>query len=231
MVFSVCPSVCLSVWIEKLNISALLHKQELQDTLPRCVRDQGEPTMVYKYKPTIRNKLFNYKETITNFKHDNTNEVGCSCSGSQFIDTNHRHVVTGNLLIIKNKKLRELFRKGPNYRQKQTMNWKAAISSLKEDIDGFVKKWSNKVKMPLEYFTEWKVKLLEIIHKERKVLKGKIKCRPVQKVLQDPECCRNLEELKDKYVLVPTDKAANNIGVICKKYFLQVLQEETMSPS
>ena len=37
------------------------------------------------------------------------------------------------------------------------------------------------MKMPLEYFTEWKVKLLEIIHKERKVLKGKIKCRPVQK--------------------------------------------------
>ena len=124
-----------------------------------------------------------------------------------------------------------LFRKGPNYREKQTMNWKAAISSLKEDIDGFVKKWSNKVKMPLEYFIEWKVKLLEIIHKERKVLKGKIKCRPVQKVLQDPECCRNLEELKDKYVLVPIDKAANNIGVICKNYFLQVLQEETMSPS
>ena len=76
-------------WIEKLNIRTLLHKQELQDTLPRCVQDQGEPTMVYKFKPTIRNKLFNYKETVSNFKHGNTNEVGCSCSGSQFIDANH----------------------------------------------------------------------------------------------------------------------------------------------
>ena len=111
------------------------------------------------------------------------------------------------------------------------MNWKAAISSLKEDIDGFVKKRGNKVSMPLEYFTEWKFKQLEIIHKERKVLKGKVKCRPVQKVLQNPECCRNLEELKDKYVLVPIDKGANNIGFICRNYFLQVLQEETMSPS
>ena len=94
------------------------------------------------------------------------------------------------------------------------MNWKAATSSLKKDIDGFVKKLSNKVKMPLEYFTEWKDKLLEIIHEERKLLKGKVKFRPVQKVFQDPECCRNLEELKDKYVLVPIDKAANNIGFI-----------------
>ena len=111
------------------------------------------------------------------------------------------------------------------------MNWKAAISSLKEDIDGFVKKRGNKVSMPLEYFTEWKFKLLEIIRKERKVLKGKVKCRPVQKVFQNPECCRNLGELKDKYVLVPIDKGAKNIGFICRNYFLQVLQEETMSPS
>ena len=107
------------------------------------------------------------------------------------------------------------------------MNWRAAISSLKEDIDGFVKKWSNKVKMPLEYFTEWKVKPLKIIHKEKKVLKVKVKFRPVQKILQDPESHRNLEELMDQYVLVPIDKAANNIGFICKNYFLQVLQEET----
>ena len=31
--------------------------------------------------------------------------------------------------------------------------------------------------------------------------------------------------------IVPIDKAAYNIGLICKKYFLQVLQEEILSPS
>ena len=42
---------------------------------------------------------------------------------------------------------------------------------------------------------------------------------------------KNLEELKMKYVMVPIDKASNNIGFICKRYFLQVLLKETQSTS
>ena len=36
-----------------------------------------------------------------------------------------------------------------------------------------------------------------------------------------------LNELHEKYVLVPTDKAANNIAIICKKYYVTVILTET----
>ena len=176
--------------------------------------------------------LFNYKETVQNFKHDEDIEnAPCYCQHSKFADGHHGHVVTGNLMIIENKKLRELFRKGPNYREKQTMNWGTAVRSLKEDVSSFIKKWSSKVSKPVVYFSEWKYKFLKILEQKGKLLRKKIKCRPVKKVLQDPECVKNLEELKNKYVLVPIDKASNNIGFICKRYFLQVLLQETHSAS
>ena len=35
-----------------------------------------------------------------------------------------------------------------------------------------------------------------------------------------------LHELQSKYVLVPADKAANNIIVVCKKYYLEVVLKE-----
>ena len=35
-----------------------------------------------------------------------------------------------------------------------------------------------------------------------------------------------LKELHSKYVLVPADKAANNVIVVCKKYYLQVVLRE-----
>ena len=62
-----------------------------------------------------------------------------------------------------------------------------------------------------------------------KSLKKKIKCRPVKKVLKDPDCLKELKRLKEQFVLDPIDKAANNIGFICKKYFLEVLLQETKS--
>ena len=48
-----------------------------------------------------------------------------------------------------------------------------------------------------------------------KKLKKKIKFKPVKNVLKDPTCLKDLKELKDHFVLVPIDKAANNVG---KKY-------------
>ena len=37
------------------------------------------------------------------------------------------------------------------------------------------------------------------------------------------------EELQNKYVLVPTDKTASNISVVCKKYYLELLRDELES--
>ena len=50
--------------------------------------------------------------------------------------------------------------------------------------------------------------------------KKKIKFKPVKNVLKDTACLKDLKELKDQFVLVPIDKAANNVGLICKKYYL-----------
>ena len=60
-------------------------------------------------------------------------------------------------------------------------------------------------------------------------MKKKIKLKPVKNVLIDPTCLKDLEELKNQFVLVPIDKASNNVGLICKKYFLEILPKETLT--
>ena len=39
----------------------------------------------------------------------------------------------------------------------------------------------------------------------------------------------HLKNLQEKYVFVPVDKAANNVAIICKKFYLQVLQDEIVN--
>ena len=34
------------------------------------------------------------------------------------------------------------------------------------------------------------------------------------------------KKLRDKYVLVPADKASNNVVVICKKHYIEVIMKE-----
>ena len=45
-------------------------------------------------------------------------------------------------------------------------------------------------------------------------------------ILKKKQHLRSLEELHNKYVLVPADKAAQNVIVVCKKYYLQVVLKE-----
>ena len=45
-------------------------------------------------------------------------------------------------------------------------------------------------------------------------------------ILKSKRHLRSLEELYSKYVLVPADKAAQNVIVVCKKYYLQVVLKE-----
>jgi len=67
-------------------------------------------SIVYSVSSIIHNKLFNYKDTVNNINIDDqltygTNLISCDCHKSSFVDTDHSHIVTGDLRIIENKHL------------------------------------------------------------------------------------------------------------------------------
>ena len=57
-------------------------------------------------------------------------------------------------------------------------------------------------------------------------LKQKISLHETNPVLKQPDVIRNLEELHQKYVFVPIDKAANNVAIVCKRYYVEVILKE-----
>ena len=50
------------------------------------------------------------------------------------------HVITGDLKVIKNAKLRELVAKGPKDRESNRINWKATETMFLESIDIYMQK-------------------------------------------------------------------------------------------
>ena len=56
-------------------------------------------------------------------------------------------------------------------------------------------------------------------------MKGHLK-PPKCNVLDQPDVKDTLHELHANYVLVPADKAANNVIIVCKKYYIDTLVKE-----
>ena len=135
----------------------------------------------------------------------------------------HGHIITGDLKIIENIKLREFVCKGPKYLEPNKINWKARTRSLNPFIfmlsDG-----QNGNEIISNISLNRREKLKELVPDRISGLKGKFK-RPNQKILNDPRIKDCLRKLHEDFVLVPADKAANNI-VICKAYYVETLTKE-----
>ena len=215
--------------IGMIGLGGILDRKDVRDCIPPAARDKKEPMLVYRYDPPIRNRLFNYQKTCDEYIEGQEEDMQCDCDNSVFKDKDHNHVVTGDLNIIENPRLRDLFHKGPNYRERKPTNWNRNILCIKDEVRAFIKKWSNSTGISESCFQEWSDKVIQRVMDKIERLKIKTKFKPTFPVLRDKDCLEELNTLQDKYVLTPIDKAGNNIGFICKKFYLETIKKEVCS--
>ena len=218
--------------LEFIRLNSILRNDEVKGKLPEQFRNDETPSVVYNLSSTIRNKILNYKDTVQNINTTDRETFGtglssCNCASSEFVDQNHGHVVTGNLRIIQNKHLRKLIQKGPNFREPKTINWKRSRKMIEDGIDIC----SSKFRMVDSNITEddmkpWKTEILNKVDSKIRLLRRKIKYQKLNPVLKRPEVVDYLKHIHDKFVLVPIDKASNNIAIICKRYYVEVILNE-----
>ena len=65
----------------------------------------------------------------------------------------------------------------------------------------------------------------KVVDKIRK-LKISRRPQPTKPILKDENVVRYLQDLHNRYVIVPIDKAANNISIICKRFYVLRLLKE-----
>ena len=213
--------------VDAINLPALLRSTSVTDKIPVYFRDKEPPIVSYEYTSTVASKLFNFAPTLSNLNVSEylSNSQTCQCKKSKFCYEPHGHVITGDLRVIENAKLRELVAKGPKYREPNRVNWKATETMFLESIDLYAKNWSKREQVEVKYLSEWKDQLKELVTDCISNLKGHFKS-PKCKVLDQPDVKDTLHKLHANYVLVPADKAANNVIVVCNKYYIDTLVKE-----
>ena len=209
----------------------ILHDADVKSKLPDQLRDDDSPAVVYSLTSTIRNKILNYKDTVKNIDINDKETYGtglhsCNCSSSDFVDQHHAHVLTGDLRIIENAHLRQLIQKGPNYREPKPVNWKKCRDTVQSGLDTCADKMVVGKEIPVEEMNSWKNEILKKVDEKIRSLKLRVPYKKSKQVLKRPDVVEYLEQLHKSYVLVPIDKAGNNIAIICKRYYVEVILKE-----
>ena len=218
--------------LDFINLPSILRSNEVIENCPFQLEKSEIPMVVYSLNQSIRSKIFNYKDFVSSldlhsFVNDNSC-IECCCSefDPSFVDNHHGHILTGNLSIVTNSKLRKLLSKGPKYREPVYICWDKAKKEITEGLDNYIDKLATDKGVTKMYFMEWRHFILDLVDNKINTLKDKIKSHQVKPTLTDAAAKEELNRLQNKFVIVPIDKAANNIAFICKRFYASVIAKE-----
>ena len=91
--------------------------------------------------------------------------VPCHCSNfnPSFVDQHHKHILTGDLNILGNIKLIDLFSKGPKFREPATIDWDDARRHIVSAIRDYIEKISSYRHLQTSVFQEWKTTIMNLL--------------------------------------------------------------------
>ena len=97
-------------------------------------------------------------------------------------DAHHKHIVTGDLKIIKNNKLRLILSKGTNFREPRFLNYDKCLTAIRTSFSEFEDSLEIKYKLDKGRLNEWKNEIFRSVEDKIGNIKLKIKPRPTGKI-------------------------------------------------
>ena len=143
------------------------------------------------------------------------------CTGSKSVDKDHEHIVTGDLHVIFNIKLRKTFCKAPKFKESKYIHFEKSKTYIVEGIDDS----SNTIsKISL---LEWKSTIIKQIYNKISQLKIKLtfsKASPNS--LENYIIRKTLADLHQNCIVLPVEEASNNVAIIGKIFYALTLMKE-----
>ena len=146
------------------------------------------------------------------FLNDSPNN--CDCTSSKFCYKPFGHIVTGNLNVIPNINLRRIISKGPKYRLPKDINFEDCLSNIQDSLTEFCTKWCKRENTTPDALNAWRNQILKITRQRIAFYKSNPGLLPPRARYTIKSLKSDIEDLHKKYVLVPADKASNNVVII-----------------
>ena len=182
---------------------------------------------IYIYRQTVSALNIEIDEDVAFLSE----QLSCECSISPSCDPHHKHIVTGDLRVIEHNKLRKLFSRGLNYREKQSTNYSKCLYEIEFSIGSFITSTVDKYQnVTPHHFKNWEDLVLQKVRYKIRDLKTKHTFQQTKSILDDDDVNTYLAKLHKNFVIVPIDKASNKIAIVCKKFYVSRLFEELGIP-
>ena len=218
--------------IGQVRVRELLLDPAVTNLLPYNVQlfwDSNHFMVVKRCAKPIRSRILNYQGVAK--KLDRYPEPSNECHCRTHFPTRFRPdggcVLTGDLDLVTHAGLRKVLTCGPNFRDRHVNA--SALNALETGLADLANRLSDN-DTPLSAFDDWKNEILKrCATRLDAVQPNHGDAGHAQRLLLDASASRALRRLQRFLVIVPVDKASNNVSFVCKSLYANRLREELHS--
>lgn len=110
--------------------------------------------------------------------------------------------------------MRKLLSKGPKYRIPSDINFYECKKTIVDALDDYSNKWQKREKVGKGVLSLWKSTILKRVDSKIQFYLSNPSLLPSNNGCQYKGIRSSLNKLHERYVLVPADKASNNIIIV-----------------
>lgn len=208
--------------MEYIRLETILKDRTLYRSLPAIPSRKISVTFTYN-KPN-KLSLCNYNTVLREMTKESLKSIlkqPCDCATSSYIYPTFEHILTGDLKVIHDERLRKIFANGSKYRLAVPIDWNDTDKAFNSALPILIKWMSKDTKLPMERFKEYQNRFTQLYQSRKEYI---IRTQDTEEYDYIDKMA--LQQLHNKFVITVVDKAPNNLVIMCKKLFLITLCKE-----
>ena len=126
--------------------------------------NNSETTIIcYKYNKPNRSSIFHFNKIVTGINIDSNTPDSRDCQNSNYLYSPEKHVITGNLDVIPDSRVRYIISKGPKYRFPSNIDFPNCRREIAASLNYFSNRWYKRENVEPDALKEWKLNIFKII--------------------------------------------------------------------
>ena len=184
-------------------------------SIPNYFNNSETAIICYEYNKPIRSTIFNFNKIVNNIDIDSNTPASRDCQNSKHLYPSTGHVITGNLnVMIPDARVRNIISKGPIYRFPSNIDFSKCRREIAASLNDLSNRWCKRENVEPDALKEWKINIFKIIDTCISFYSLKTHILPPKPKSSFHHLKRGIKDFHMNYVLVPADKAANNVVVV-----------------
>ena len=124
--------------IDFIDLPSIFSDKSVQSSIPNYFKNYEVPVICYKYNKHIRGAIFNFNKLVSDLDIETCSPDSWNCKDSKYVYPAAGHVITGNLKIIPDSRIRSIIAKGPKYRFPVHIDFQSCREKMQHLLMNFV---------------------------------------------------------------------------------------------